>query len=424
MKGIYLAIVGAAVLAVAGGVAFWYATQRTAGARTAADQLVTVTAATCEPNAMTVPGGRRSFEIVNASDRPIEWEILNGVMVVAERENIAPGFRAMLEVQLAPGEYAITCGLLSNPRGTLTVTQSDEATAAASEVTLRKFLGPLSEYRVYLVMQGNAAMKAAEGLRDAIASGDLEAAREAWRQARLPYRRIEPLAYRFSDLEERIDARAAYLQGREQDPAFTGYHRIEYGLFAQNSTQGLAPHADRLVADLTELAQRLKQAPLDPGLLIEMPGEAALQIAQGQLPQGENLYAGNDLQDLGASIEGIDKLTGLLRQIVAEVDPALDKVIDQDIQAVRARLAETMAQGHPVYGDVPQDTRDALAADLTRLSESLRKLQPAIGMKGDERPTPPAHHATRPFEAVWTGRIGRNRDRRVVVSSLSHPSAG
>ncbi|MEF9602709.1 EfeM/EfeO family lipoprotein [Paracoccus sp. PXZ] len=229
-------------------------------------------------------------------------------------------------------------------------------------------------------MQGNAAVKAAETLRDAIAANDLEAAREAWRQARLPYRRIEPLAYRFSDLEERIDARAAYLQGREQDPAFTGYHRIEYGLFAENSTEGLAPLADALVADLTELAARVKQAPLDPGLLIEMPGESALQIAQGQLPQGENLYAGNDLQDLGASLEGIGKLAGLLRQVVAEVDPALDTVIGQDMRAVQARLAEVEAQGHPGYGDVPQDARAALAADLTRLSESLRKLQPAIGM--------------------------------------------
>lgn len=379
-KAIYLAILGAAVLAVAGGGAFWYATQQNAGTRTAADKLVTVGATTCQPNAITVAGGRRSFEIVNESDRPIEWEILDGVMVVAERENIAPGFRATLQVQLAPGEYAITCGLLSNPRGTLTVTASDEAAAAASEVTLRKFLGPLSEYRVYLVMQGNAAVKAAETLRGAIASGDLAAAQAAWREARLPYRRIEPLAYRFSDLEGRIDPRAAYLEKREQDPAFTGYHRLEYGLFAQNSTEGLLPIADALLADLQELAQRLKQAPLDPGLLIELPGDSALQMAQAQVPEGENLYAGNDLQDFSAGIEGIDKLTGLLRQVVAGVDPALDKVIGQDLDAVKARLATLRDRGLAGYGDVPKPERDALSADLTRLSESLAKLQPAIGM--------------------------------------------
>lgn len=379
-KAIYLAMLGAAVLTVAGGAAFWYATQQNAGARTAADQLVTVGATTCQPNAITVAGGRRSFEIVNESDRPIEWEILDGVMVVAERENIAPGFRATLQVQLAPGEYAITCGLLSNPRGTLTVTASDEAASAASEVTLRKFLGPLSEYRVYLVMQGNAAVKAAETLRAAIASGDVAAAQAAWRDARLPYRRIEPLAYRFSDLEGKIDPRAAYLEKREQDPAFTGYHRLEYGLFAQDSTDGLLPVADALLADLQELAQRLKQTPLDPGLLIEMPGESAMQMAQAQVPDGENLYAGNDLQDFSAGVEGIDKLTGLLRQVVAGVDPALDKVIGQDLDAVKARLATLRDRGLASYGDVPKPERDALSADLTRLSESLAKLQSAIGM--------------------------------------------
>ena len=374
-RGIYLAILGAAALTVAGGATFWYASQQRVV--TAADQLVTVDARTCQPNAITVAGGRRSFEILNASDRPIEWEILNGVMVVAERENIAPGFRATLEVPLAPGSYEMTCGLLSNPRGTLVVTASDEATAAASEVTLRKFLGPLSEYRVYLVMQGNAAVKAAEALQAAIASGDLEAARAAWVQARLPYRRIKPLAYRISDLENVIDPRAAYLAGREGDPGFTGYHRIEYGLFSQGSTQGLAPVAEKLVADLTALAARLKQLPLDPALLVNLPGDMATQMAQSQIPRGENAYAGNDPQDLAASVEGIAKLSGLLRQVVASVDPALERDIGQDMQSATDAVAALQGMS---YAQVTPDQRAALAADLTKLAATLNRLQPVIGM--------------------------------------------
>ena len=81
-----------------------------------------MTAEACEPNELTVPAGRRSFEIHNRSDRPVEWEILDGVMVVAERENIAPGLKSTLEARLRPGDYDITCGLLSNPRGGLHVT--------------------------------------------------------------------------------------------------------------------------------------------------------------------------------------------------------------------------------------------------------------------------------------------------------------
>ncbi|MFT4015205.1 MAG: iron uptake system protein EfeO [Paracoccus sp. (in: a-proteobacteria)] len=376
-RAIYIAILGAAALAVAGGAAFWEASRRQAADTPDADQQITVTATECQPNTVTVAGGRRSFQIQNASDRPIEWEIVDGVMVVAERENIAPGFSARLEAQLQPGRYDMTCGLLSNPRGTLTVTPSDEASAAASEVTLKRFLGPLSEYRVYLVMQGNAAVKSAQALEAAIASGDLEAARAAWAKARLPYRRIEPMAYRLSDLENAIDPSAAYLARREEDPGFTGYHRLEYGLFRQGSTQGLAPVAEKLVADLQALAKRLKEMPLDPALLLDLPGPAATRLAEAQVPQGENAYAGNDPQDFQASVEGIGKLTGLLGQLAASVDPALH----DRIQTAQKRAEEAVAamQGRP-YDQVPAQQRQGFAQDLAALAADLGKLRPVIGM--------------------------------------------
>lgn len=43
-------------------------------------------------------------------------------MVVEERENIAPGFTQKLTANLQPGEYDMTCGLLTNPKGKLIVT--------------------------------------------------------------------------------------------------------------------------------------------------------------------------------------------------------------------------------------------------------------------------------------------------------------
>ncbi|MTE00792.1 iron uptake system protein EfeO [Paracoccus sp. YIM 132242] len=381
--GLGLAVAAAAMLVVAGGGAFWYATQRNAAANpeAPADMTVSVGAETCDPRDITVPGGNRSFRIVNASDRPIEWEILDGVMVVAERENIAPGFRQTLTVQLAPGDYAITCGLLSNPRGTLHVTPSDEAAVAASEVTLRKFLGPLSEYRVYLVLQSAKAVKAAEALREAIAAGDLAAAQAAWKAARIPYRQIEPLASRMADLENAIDPNAVYLAGQEGDPGFTGYHRLEYGLFGQNSTDGLAPVADRLVADLTDLSARLKAVEIDPALLIGLPGAMAGQLATAHVPAGENRYAGNDLDELQASLDGIGKLTGLLRPVLAGVDPGLEGDIGAAQDKAERDLA-SLKQGDawPAYDQVTDDRRQQLAGSLTALQTALDRMQPVIGI--------------------------------------------
>lgn len=53
---------------------------------------VTVNDKQCEPMQVTVKAGKTQFIIQNHSQKALEWEILKGVMVVEERENIAPGF--------------------------------------------------------------------------------------------------------------------------------------------------------------------------------------------------------------------------------------------------------------------------------------------------------------------------------------------
>src|SRR5258705_8123586 len=106
-----LAILGAAALVIVAGIAFYVASQaakRTAGGMAENALTVTITDATCDPNEITVPAGRATFQIVNKSSRTVEWEILDGVYFVEERENITPGLSRPITAKLAPGEYAIT----------------------------------------------------------------------------------------------------------------------------------------------------------------------------------------------------------------------------------------------------------------------------------------------------------------------------
>ncbi|MDK4591736.1 cupredoxin domain-containing protein, partial [Kingella kingae] len=60
----------------------------TSGATAAAGGAVQVAIndTACEPMELTVPSGQVEFQIQNNSSRKLEWEILNGVMVVDERE--------------------------------------------------------------------------------------------------------------------------------------------------------------------------------------------------------------------------------------------------------------------------------------------------------------------------------------------------
>ncbi|MBJ3778458.1 iron uptake system protein EfeO [Acuticoccus mangrovi] len=374
-------VAGAALLAIAGGAAFYFASQGRQAPQGGQDATVAVTARACEPNELTVPAGKRSFEILNQSDRPVEWEILDGVMVVAERENIAPGFRQTLSARLSPGDYEMTCGLLSNPRGVLHVTHSDEAAEAAATPTLRKLLGPLSEYKFYLIRQSGAMVDQAEALAAAIKAGDLAKARALYEPARVPYKHIEPAVFRFSDLENAIDPVADYLAKREEDPAFTGYHRIEYGLFAENSLDGLDAVADKLVADVTTLKDRLRQLKLSPAFLTENPGAMADQLAQGRIMAGEDHYAHTDLTDLEANLDGIDRIVELLNPVLEPAAPELAAKVSAQREAVRAALDGLRgADGFPPYDTVDEASRKALTEAFENLAAALNQIPDAIGL--------------------------------------------
>jgi iron uptake system component EfeO len=378
-----LAVAGAALLAVIAGVLFYYASQKASGPAADGDvHQVTIRDKTCTPNAFTLPAGRTTFEIVNESDRALEWEILDGVMVVEERENIAPGFRSLLTARLKPGQYEITCGLLSNPRGTLVVTPSAESEAARARPPLTAFIGPLSEFKVFLALQSGALVNEAGKLAAAIKAGDLDAARAQYLATRLPYKRIEAVTGRMADLENSIDPIADYLDKREADPAFTGFHRIEYGLFSENSLDGLAPVADKLVADVTDLKTRLRAMKLAPEDLAGSAERLARWMAEGQIQQGESRYASADRAEYDANLTGMEKSVLLLDPLLEGAAPAIAKEVRNQIAATRTLLASLKdGEKFRAYKDVDKTTREQLAKAFGALADTFAKVNQAVGIE-------------------------------------------
>ena len=380
-RALRYAVPAAAALAIAGGAAFYAASQMRGVVSDPGAYQIAVTAKACDPNDLTVPAGKRSFEIHNRSERPVEWEILDGVMVVAERENIAPGLKSTLDARLKPGDYAITCGLLSNPRGSLHVTAEGATDEVGKMPDIRAFIGALSEYKVYLILQSGQMASAASSLAEAIHAGDLDRARALYVEARLPYKRIEPVAYRFSDLANAINPVAEYLAAREADPAFTGYHRIEYALFGKGDAADLPAVADRLVADLQALKDRLGSLKLQPVDLARSAALLAGQLAEGRIAQGEDRYAGTDLGEIEANLAGITKLVSLLRPVARGPAPAAMAAVDDKLAAATEALG-TLKQGDawPAYDTITADQRQALADTFKQLADALDAVNGAIGI--------------------------------------------
>jgi iron uptake system component EfeO len=381
------AVAGSVVLMIAAGGLFYYAAQVAAQKRTAntgQETQVTILEHRCEPENLRLPAGKAAFRILNGSDRAVEWEILDGVLVVEERENIAPGLSQLINANLEPGTYAITCGLLSNPRGTLTVTPTAESDARAkARPALTAFIGPLSEYRVYLSQQGTALIKAVGQLTNAIEQGDLAQARTLYTPARAAYQRIAPAAQRFAELNNAIDARADYFERREQDPAFGGFHRLEYALFgvASSDAQAALPVARKLLQDVTTLKAQLLAQPIAPDQWVAMVSRNMLTLADHRFNGEEERYSHQDLSGFAANLEGANKVINLLRPMVEKTASDTQASIDRASAALAQALqAGRDTAGYRSYDQLNPAQRQAIAERARDLARALDGIDPALGL--------------------------------------------
>ncbi|KFF42223.1 multidrug DMT transporter permease [Pseudomonas sp. BRG-100] len=380
-------VAGSVVVMIAAGGLFYYASQLAATKRQTNHNEIAVTihSHACEPNALTVPAGRASFRIINRSDRAVEWEILDGVLVVEERENIAPGLSQVINANLLPGDYAITCGLLSNPRGTLHVTPTTESDAQAkAKPSMVAFIGPLSEFRVYLSGQSGALIKAVTALQQAIDAGDLAQAQALYVPAREAYQRLAPASQRLAELDNAINARADYFEKREQDPAFSGFHRLEYSLFQQHSLDGLAPVAQRLVADVTKLKQQLLAQSLPPEQLVSIVVRNLNSLADVRARSGEEeRYSHIDLNGFAANLDVARKVVDLMRPLLDKSAAGLLTDIDSALNAFDAELAAfKVGNTYSTYDSITADQRQQIADKAKALAAALDGIDPALGLSG------------------------------------------
>lgn len=349
-------------------------------ARAATDAVaVTVTDKGCEPATLRVPEGRVTFRIKNASRRAMEWEILKGVMVVAERENIVPGFVQSLSATLAPGEYAMTCGLLSNPRGSLVVRAA--ATAAPFKPTALDLVGPIAEYKVYVLSEVAALVADTRTFVAAIQAGDLARARALYAPTRVHYERIEPVAELFSDLDTAIDVRADDFEKKEQDPAFGGFHRIEMLLFRDHDVAAARPWAAKLTTDVAELETRVKTLTIPPKNMVGGAAGLIEEVAASKLSGEEDRYSHTDLFDFQGNVDGAQKIYTLLRPLVTRARPELATRIEANFAKVDALLGKYRTkEGFLTYDHLTEADRTALKGPITTLAEDLSELRGALGV--------------------------------------------
>ncbi|OYE03109.1 iron uptake system protein EfeO [Nostoc sp. 'Peltigera membranacea cyanobiont' 232] len=347
-----------------------------------AETALTVTDKGCEPNQLTVSSGQNSFVLTNKSSQPLEWEILSGVKVIEERENIAPGFVQKLKTNLEPGEYDMACGLRSNPKGKITVKAGVGDSQAKGTVDRGKLVGAIAEYKVYVTKEVDQLVADNKTFTDAVIAGDLPKAQKLYASTHVHWERAEPIAELFSDLDKTMDSRADDFAKKEADPQFTGYHRLEKALFQDKTTKGMKPFAEKLQKDGLELQKRIATLTIEPKNMVGGAAGLIEEVAATKISGEEDRYSHTDLWDFSANVDGSQKIVELLRPVIQKANPDLLARVDANFTKVNQGLAKykTPDGGFATYDKVSDADKKDMKTAIAALSEDLSQLRGTLGV--------------------------------------------
>lgn len=345
---------------------------------------VTATNKGCEPAQVEATAGKTTFVITNKGDSPLEFEILSGVKVIEEKENIAPNFVQELKANLEEGEYDLICGKKGLPKGKLLVKAApkEQANQIKPSVDQSKLVGAIAEYKVYVLQEVDQLVAKTKIFTDAVIADDIPTAQKAYVAARVHYEHIEPIADLFSDLDDSIDARADKFNKKELDPDFGGFHRLEKALFQDKSTADVIPVAKKLRTDTLELQKRIKDLAIEPKKLVGGASDLIEEVAAHKITGEEERYSHTDLVDFQSNVDGSQKIVELLRPLVQKANPEILTKIDANFTKINQSLSKykTPDGDFASYEKLTEADKKELKAVLASLSEDLSKLRGILGV--------------------------------------------
>jgi iron uptake system component EfeO len=347
---------------------------------------VSLTSNGCAPDTLNAAAGDITFSVrndVTDSELKQEFEILTAEPKILAEEFFEKGEGREVGVTLPAGEYQLICGASSAPRSTLIVTGDGGQNDATLKVDPAALQANVDEYTQYVNGQLSAMVTSNKALNDAIDAGDLELARSLYMPSRVQWERIEPIAELFPDSDAAMDSRADDFEQAEQDPNFTGWHRLEYLMFDQNTLAGAPRFADQLISDIDNLITSLGGIDIDAATMVN--GSAALieEAANGKITGEEERYAKTDLVTLAANVEGARVIVDINAELLEGVDSDLYHDIITRFDAIDAGLA-AYDNGDGTYKPYDQLTdadRQPLQAELAALSENLAKIAGSFGLE-------------------------------------------
>lgn len=282
--------------------------------------------------------------------------------------------KSLAAILLAGSVVLTGCNSSDTAKKDASKTKTEDTTGAKSSAVLQK---EVNAYKDFALEQLDKFTIETEKFVKAVKSGDVAKAKEIYPTARMYYERSEPIAERFGDLDPRIDARLADLKAEGQgEEDWTGYHKIEYGLWKENTTKGYEKVADKLLADAKELRARVETVEVTPDLMMTGAVDLLNEVSTSKITGEEEIFSHTDLYDFKANVEGAEKIFTTLEPLIKNKDPKLANDLTEKFKAVNDLLAkyETKDGGYVLYTKLTKEDTKALAEAVNHLGEPLSQM--------------------------------------------------
>jgi iron uptake system component EfeO len=283
--------------------------------------LISVSNGGCGSNWHLAGPGWYTFSVYNAAAESGEVDLVdpaNGA-IYAEVNGLGPGTSSPMRLDVGSGSYAFRCLFddydpMTGP--TVIIGGHVSGTPAILPITDDDLYGPAKEYHAYVAAGLNTLVSQVDVVAAEVRSGDLGAAKTAWLAGHLTYERLGAAYDAFGNFDQEIDGRPDGLVGGVNSPQWTGFYRLEYGLWHGQSGQQLTGVADTLDADVRALRASWPsdEIPLlDVGLRTHEILENALEF---QLTGHDDYGSGTPLATTQANIAGTLELLTVLHPLL------------------------------------------------------------------------------------------------------------
>ncbi|MFI6897383.1 iron uptake system protein EfeO [Streptomyces sp. NPDC050256] len=332
----------------------------------------------CDVSKTKLPAGHVELAVENKGSKVTEVYVLfPDDRIVAERENIGPGTKATITAEIKAGSYEIACKPGMKGHG---IRQKIEVSGGKAAKRSPEMDQAVAAYRTYVQAQADETLPKVKVFTDAVAAGDIEAAKKAYADSRIGWERTEPVAESFGDIDPKVDVRE---DGLEDGQKWTGWHRLEKALWQDKKLgaeeKALAP---TLYKDLLDWQKRVGTAEITPTSMANGAKELLDEVATGKVTGEEERYSHTDLVDFKANVEGAEKSYELLKAIATKNDAALTSTLDKRFAALNTLLdkyrTDKSSYVFTSYEKVGKADRKELSDAVNALAEPLSQLAAAV----------------------------------------------